>query len=87
MSKIFNQQAYVENGQFSGVRNITPVTGSTFFTDTQVYGGLYVGTYGDITIKTIDGSVATLKNIQGFVPGLITAVSASSTASDIVGFV
>jgi hypothetical protein len=27
-----------------------------------------------------------LKNVSGFIPGLVTAVSGSSTAADIIGF-
>lgn len=86
MSKIINQKSYVINSQFSGGEAVTLTSGSTFLNATTLYSGLYVGTYGNLTIKTIDGSVITLANISGFVPGLITAVSGSSTASNIVGF-
>ena len=86
MSAISNQKSYIINSQFSGGEAVTPTTGSAFNSSTKLYGGLYVGTYGDLTIKTIDNSVITLKNVTGFIPGLITAVSASSSASDIVGF-
>jgi hypothetical protein len=86
MSKILNQESYVINSQFSGGEVVTPTTGSAFTASGKLYGGLYVGTYGDLTIKTADNSVLTLKNVSGFVPGLVSAVSASSTASDIVGF-
>lgn len=86
MSKIFNQEAYVINSQFSGGEIVTPTTGSAFAASGKAYGGLYVGTFGDLTVKTVDNSVITLKNVSGFIPGLVTAVSASSTAADIVGF-
>jgi hypothetical protein len=86
MSKIFNQKSYVINSQFTGGEAITFASGSGFDNSGKLYGGLYVGTYGDITVKTADNSVITLKNVSGFVPGLVSAVSSSSTASDIVGF-
>jgi hypothetical protein len=86
MSKIINQKNNVINSQFSGGEAVSFASGSGFIESNKLYSGLYVGTYGNITIKTIDNSVITLKNISGFVPGLISAVSASSTASDIVGF-
>jgi hypothetical protein len=85
MSKIFNHESFQINSQFSGGEAVTPLTGSAFFESTKLYGGLYVGGFGDITVRTVDSSVITLKNVSGFVPGLITAVSASSTATDIVG--
>jgi hypothetical protein len=91
MSKIINQQNFVENGQFSGGAAVTPTSGSTFvsasFTTPQfgfVAGGLYVGGVGNLTFKTIDGSVLTMFNAFGFIPGLVTAVSASSTATNII---
>lgn len=91
MSKIINQQNFVENGQFSGGAAVTPTSGSTFvsasFSNPQfgfVAGGLYVGGVGNLVVKTIDGSVLSFQNAFGFVPGLITAVSASTTATNIV---
>jgi hypothetical protein len=86
MSKIFNQKSYIINSQFSGGESITFTSGSGFDNSGKLYGGLYVGTYGDITVKTADNSVITLVGVSGFVPGLITAVSSSSSATDIVGF-
>lgn len=93
MSKIFNQKDYVQNGQFSGGASVTPTSGSAFtdasFDNPQfgfVAGGLYVGVLGELTAKTIDGSVLTFTNCYGFIPGLFTAVSASSTAADIIAF-
>lgn len=91
MSKIINQQNFVENGQFSGGAAVTPTSGSTFvsasFSNPQfgfVAGGLYVGGVGNLVVKTIDGSVLSFQNAFGFVPGLITAVSSSTTATNIL---
>jgi hypothetical protein len=91
MSKIQNQQFYVENGQFSGGVSVVPVSGSTFDDASQenpefgfVAGGLYVGVQGSVTAKTVDGSVLTFVSSSGFIPGLFSAVSASSTAENII---
>ena len=91
MSKIINQQNYVENGQFSGGVSVTPISGSTFVSASDdnpqfgfVAGGLYVGGVGNLVVKTMDGSVLTFANAFGYVPGLITAVSASTTATNII---
>ena len=85
MSKIFNQGGIVENGQFSGGEAVTLTTGSAFTNSTSVYSGLYVGLVGNLTAKTIDGSVLTFVSASGFIPGIFTAVSASSTAGSIIG--
>jgi hypothetical protein len=82
MSKILNQASYVENGQFSGGQTITgsnPI-GSLPFTA----GGLYVGEVGNLVVKTVDNSIITFVSASGFIPGIITAVSSSSTAASIV---
>jgi hypothetical protein len=82
MSKIINQEGYVENGQFAGGMAITgsdPI-GSLPFTA----GGLYIGLTGDLTAQTIDGSILTFVSASGFIPGIFTAVSASSTAGSII---
>jgi hypothetical protein len=81
MGTIINQEGYLENGQFSGGQAVTASAGNLPF----VAGGLYVGTIGNITVQTIDGSTFTLVNVSGFVPGLITKIT-SATASDIVAF-
>lgn len=75
--KIENAQNYTTNVQFSGGET---VSGSFDF----LAQGLYVGGQGTLVATTLDGSVLTFTNIQGFVPGLFTSVSASSTASDII---
>lgn len=84
MSKLFNQQAYVENGQFSGGQSVTLTTGATFLNASGSFGGLYVGQVGNLVVKTVDGSVLTFVSASGFIPGLIAAVSASSTAGSII---
>lgn len=91
MSKILNQQSYVENGQFSGGAAVTPVSGSTYINSTAgnpalgfVAGGLYVGGIGTLVFKTADNSTLTFTNAFGFIPGIVTAVSSSSTATNIV---
>lgn len=83
--RIINTKSYTENGQFSGGVTITPTSGSAFDTATTHYGGLYVGTIGNLVVKTVDGSVLTFVSASGFIPGLISAVSASSTAANIIG--
>jgi hypothetical protein len=88
MGTIINQQHYAENGQFSGGANIFPSSGSTFFTETGsfgfVAGGLYVGTTGTLVARTVDGSVLTFASASGFIPGIFTAVSSSSTCGSII---
>jgi hypothetical protein len=84
MSKIINQNGYVENGQFAGGENITLTTGSAFLNASGSFGGLYVGLVGNLVVKTVDGSVLTFVSASGFIPGLISAVSASSTAGSII---
>ena len=82
MSKIINQNGYVENGQFAGG---TAVTGSDPIGSLPfVAGGLYIGLTGNLTAQTIDGSILTFVSASGFIPGIFTAVSASSTCGAIV---
>jgi hypothetical protein len=45
---------------------------------------VYVGNTGTLVCKTWDGSVLSLVSASGFIPGIITAVSASSTANNVV---
>jgi len=89
--KIQNRESYIENGMFSGGVNVVPVSGSIFDEydgDTPqfgfVAGGLYVGGQGDVALKTVDGSIITFVSASGFIPGLIAAVSASSTATEMI---
>ena len=89
--KIQNNSGRIENGQFSGGASVVPVSGSSFDNASEsnpqfgfVAGGLYVGEVGTLDIKTADGSVLSFTSASGFIPGIITAVSASSTATNIV---
>jgi hypothetical protein len=86
MSNITNQLGFVTNPQFSGGEAVTPLSGSEFAWQNRGYGGIYVGTPGTLVVKTINGNVLTLVSASGFIPGLIGAVSASSTAANIIGF-
>lgn len=86
MSKVINLAGNVENGQFSGGQTITgsnPI-GSLPFVAT----GLYVGTQGSgtsqLVAKTADGSILTFVSASGFIPGIFTAVSSSTTVGSIV---
>lgn len=77
--KIENQQSFIENGMFSGGVAVTPGSPIGFLA-----GGLYVGEIGSLVVKTVDGSILTFVSASGFVPGLVSEVSASSTATFIV---
>ena len=86
MSKVINLAGNVENGQFSGGQTITgsnPI-GSLPFTAT----GLYVGTQGSgtsqLVAQTVDGSILTFVSASGFIPGIFTAVSSSTTVGNII---
>lgn len=80
-NKIANEQNYVTNPQFTGGVNLSG-TGAIGF----IAGGLYVGTFGNVTATTVDGSQLVFKNISGFIPGLFVSVDAGTTAADIVAF-
>jgi len=84
MGTLINQNGYVENGQFAGGSAITLTTGATFLNASGSFGGLYVGEVGSLVVKTVDGSILTFVSASGFIPGLIAAVSASSTAGSII---
>jgi len=82
MSTIINQNGYVENGQFAGGLAVTgsdPIGSLPF-----VAGGLYIGQVGNLTAQTIDGSVLTFVSASGFIPGIFTSVSSSTTAGAII---
>ena len=82
MGTIINQHGYVENGQFAGGLAITgsdPIGALPF-----VAGGLYIGLTGNLTAQTIDGSVLTFVSASGFIPGIFTAVSSSSTTGGMI---
>jgi hypothetical protein len=89
--KLETQNSYITNPQFTGGVSVSPISGSDFAAANAnnpqfgfVAGGLYVGTVGSIVVKTYDQSVITFASASGFIPGIITAVSASSTAQNIV---
>ena len=89
--KLETQNSYITNPQFVGGISVTPISGSAFNSASSqnpqfgfVAGGLYVGNTGTLVAKTWDGSVLTLVSASGFLPGIFTAVSASSTANNVV---
>jgi hypothetical protein len=89
--KLETQNSYISNPQFTGGVAVTPISGSDFAAASAenpafgfVAGGLYVGEIGSLTVKAWDGSVLSFVSASGFIPGIITAVSASSTADYII---
>jgi hypothetical protein len=46
--------------------------------------GLYIGVAGDLNVTTVDGSFVSFTSASGFIPGLFTSVSSSSTALAII---
>jgi hypothetical protein len=89
--KLETQNSYITNPQFVGGVAVAPISGSAFASASSenpafgfVAGGLYVGKQGNLVAKTWDGSVLTFQSASGFIPGIITAVSASSTALNII---
>jgi hypothetical protein len=89
--KLETQNSYITNPQFVGGVAVTPISGSAFGDANAnnpqfgfVAGGLYVGKQGNLVVKTYDQSVLTFQSASGFIPGIITAVSASSTALNII---
>jgi hypothetical protein len=89
--KLETQNSYISNPQFTGGVSVSPISGSTFNSASAnnpqfgfVAGGLYVGGQGNLVVKTWDSSVLTLVSASGFIPGIICAVSASGTATNIV---
>ena len=89
--KLETQNSYITNPQFVGGAAVTPTSGSAFASASAnnpqfgfVAGGLYVGNTGTLVCKTWDGSVLSLVSASGFLPGIFTAVSSSSTATFIV---
>jgi hypothetical protein len=89
--KLETQNSYITNPQFVGGVTATFISGAAFNSASAqtpqfgfVAGGLYVGNTGTLVAKTWDGSVVTLVSASGFIPGIFTAVSASSTANNIV---
>jgi hypothetical protein len=77
-----NRGGFSENAQFAGGQNVTSSQSELPF----IAGGMYVGTVGDLVVKTIDGSQITLTNASGYIPGVITHFLTGSTASNVVAF-
>jgi len=89
--KLETQSSYISNPQFVGGVSVSPISGSTFNSASAnnpqfgfVAGGLYVGGQGNLVVKTYDQSVLTFVSASGFLPGIVCAVSASSTATNII---
>jgi len=89
--KLETQSSYITNPQFVGGAVVVPTTGSAFLSASAntpqfgfVAGGLYVGGVGSLVAKTYDGSILTFASASGFIPGIFTAVSASSNATAII---
>ena len=89
--KLETQNSYITNPQFVGGVAVAPISGSAFASASAqtpqcgfVSGGIYIGNTGTLVCKTFDGSVISLVSASGFIPGIITAVSASSTANNVV---
>jgi len=89
--KLETQNSYISNPQLTGGTAVIPTSGSAFASANSntpqfgyVAGGLYVGQIGTLVIKTYDGSVLTLVSASGFIPAIVTAVSASSTCGNII---
>ena len=89
--KLESQNSYITNPQFTGGAQVIPTSGSAFNSASQANpqfgftaGGLYVGIQGTLVAKTYDDSVLSFVSASGFIPGIFTAVSASSTAFGII---
>lgn len=87
--KLETQTSYVTNPQFVGGAVVVPTGSIVDCTPDNpqfgfVAGGLYVGKQGDLVVRTFDSSVLTFASASGFIPGIITAVSSSSTAQEII---
>lgn len=50
------------------------------------YGSLYIGTAGDVVVESLDGGIATFKNLpnSSWIPGVFKKVFAATSATDIV---
>jgi len=81
-NKIANLQEFVTNPQFSGGLNVTGSAQGTTLPFPAI--GLYVGQIGTLVGTTADGSVITMVSASGFIPGIFTEVSSSSTCGSIV---
>jgi hypothetical protein len=67
----------LHQGVFTSTKEIT-LSG-----ETDVNGYIYVGTQGDIDIKSEkDNSFSTFKNFVGFMPGYVKSINAATTTAD-----
>ena len=89
--KLETQNSYITNPQFVGGAQVIAISGSAFASASSenpafgfVAGGLYVGTQGTLVAKTYDGSVLSFVSASGFIPGIFTSVSSSTTAGAII---
>lgn len=83
--KLESQNSYITNPQFTGGSPVIGVNGAEFQTGFgYIAGGLYVGEVGNLVVRTQDGSILTFVSASGFIPGLIAAVSGSTTAGSII---
>lgn len=89
--KLETQNSYITNPQFVGGVASNFLSGSTFDSASSnnpqwgfVAGGLYVGSQGTLIAKTWDGSVLSFVSASGFIPGIFTAISGSTTAGNII---
>ena len=78
-------KGYFQTLTYIGGEAITPLSGSDFEITRAGYQAVYVGTPGALVVKTFDGSVLTFASASGLIPIAVNAVSASSTAADIIG--
>jgi hypothetical protein len=78
-------KGYYQSLTYIGGQAITPVTGTEFDESQLGFQAIYVGTIGDLVVKTFDGSVLTFASASGLLPIAISAVSSSSTATNIIG--
>ena len=74
-------QITVSGSQLTGGTGVSNWPYSFAFPTAQ---GLYVASVGNLTVTTIDGSKLTFISASGYVPGLFSAVSSSSTALGII---
>tara|TARA_R110000803_G_scaffold162684_1_gene226368 strand:- start:860 stop:1174 length:315 start_codon:yes stop_codon:yes gene_type:complete len=77
----------VTGSDFAGFNGDNPQFGDVLTSPTQsrfVAGGLYVGEVGTLDVKMVDGSVLSFTSASGFIPGMVAAVSGSSSATNII---
>jgi hypothetical protein len=84
MSKQQNNAGNVVNSFFSGGQLVTGSASGIQLPFTAL--GLYVGQVGNLTIKTVDNSTFTMVSASGFIPGLVSEISSSTTAGSIIAF-